>query len=387
MKKLKYIFFALIFVGLWSCEDDDANIDILPSETIATNAIINTPEETEFTVIETTENVTGNEDETATAFTWSAAKGSYGGLIVYTLQLDLKGNNFRNAAYLPLSEQKTSDIKQEVTFGDLNLTVNQVNTNRVTDGAANPIDFSIPNDYEVRVISASNVSGNLKYSESITVSIKAYEEIIVIEPELFVVGSVQGYYGAANWTPTEAIQMRYIGDGTTKVFEAYVKASSSDILKFISNQADWANVVGNYGDDGTNSGILINSGESKNISFESNGLYYIQVDIDNLTYKTVKMQWGIIGNATAGGWSDETPMTYDIASNTWKITANLDAGELKFRSKNTGAEIYANDWAFNCGPDLFAYDIPNSPNFQMGAGSATITITIDLDGAVTTTGV
>jgi hypothetical protein len=387
MKKLKYIFFALLFVGLWSCDDDDASIDVLPSEMIETNAIMNTPAETSFTVIETTDDVTGNEDDTATTFTWSAADGTYGGLIIYSLQLDLKGNNFRNAAFLPVSTLETSEEELAITFGDLNLSVNQVNTNRVTDGSADPIDFSKSNDYEVRVISTSNVSGNLAYSEAITISVMAYEEIIVIEPELFIVGSVQGYYGASNWSPEQGLAMRYIGDGTTKVFEAYVKASSSDILKFISNQAPWDNVVGNYGDDGTNTNILINSPESGNISFASNGLYYIQVDIDNLTYKKVKMQWGIIGNSTAGGWSNETPMTYDLASNSWKINANLDAGELKFRSQNTGAEIYANDWAFNFGPDLVAWDMPGTPNFQMEAGAATLSFVIDLVGNVTASGV
>ena len=162
-------------------------------------------------------------------------------------------------------------------------------------------------------------------------------------------------------------------------------------LKFISNQADWDNVVGNYGDDGTQSGILINSGESGNIEFAENGLYYIQVDIDNLTYKKVKMQWGIIGNATAGGWSDETPMTYDLASNTWEIDVTLDAGELKFRSKNTGVEIYSDmdnkEWKFNCGTELEAWNTEGTPNFQMAGGAVSLTISINIDGVVTATGV
>lgn len=388
MKKIKYLLLSMLLLGISSCTDDDASIDVFPAEKVEMNATINTPDQTEFVVIETIDNVTGNEKEVAATFTWEAAKGSYNGSILYTLQIDLKGNNFRNAAYLPLGESNgTTEVKKEVSYGDLNQAINKVNGDRVTDGSANPIDFTIANDYEVRVLSKSNVSGEKAFSEEITISVTAYEKIIVIEPKLFIVGSVQGYYGASNWSPAEGLQMRYIGDGTTKVFEAYVKASSSDILKFISNQAEWDKVVGNYGDDGSNSGILINSGDSGNIAFASNGLYYIQVDIDNLTYKTVKMQWGIIGNSTPGGWSDETAMTYDLASNTWEIDTTLDAGELKFRSKNTGAEIYGNDWAFNCGPDKVAWDMPGTPNFQMAAGAASITITIGIDGIVTATGV
>lgn len=387
MKKFKYIILALIFVGIWACDDDDASIDVLPSESIDTNAILNTPDETDFVVTETTDDFKGNEDDIATAFSWSNAEGSYNGAILYSLQLDLEGNNFRNAASLPLDGVATTELVKEVTFGDLNLAVNKVNTARIIDGAADPIDFSVANAYEVRLISSSNVSGNQSFSEKVTVSVMAYEKIIVVEPELFIVGSVQGYYGVSSWSPVEGLQMRYIGDGVTKVFEAYVKASSSDILKFISNQAEWDNVVGNYGDDGAQSGVLINSPESGNLEFADNGFYYIQVDIDNLTYKKVKMQWGIIGNATAGGWSDETAMTYDLASNAWEIDVALDAGELKFRSQNTGAEIYSNDWAFNCGPDLEAWDNPGTPNFQMAAGEASLSIIINIDGMVTATGV
>jgi len=188
MKKCKYIILALLFIGIWSCDDDDASLDVLPSESIEINAMLNSPDETEFIVTETTEDVTGNEDETATTFSWSKAEGSYNGSIVYALQLDLEGNNFRNAASLPLDGSTTNELLKEVTFGNLNQVVNKVNTARIIDGAANPIDFSIANEYEVRLISSSNISGNQSFSEKITISITAYEKIIVVEPEYSLLG-------------------------------------------------------------------------------------------------------------------------------------------------------------------------------------------------------
>jgi len=392
MKKFKYIILALLFVGIWSCDDDDASIDVLPSESIDTNATLNTPDETDFVVTETTDNVTGNEDDIATTFSWSTAEGSYNGTILYSLQLDLEGNNFRNAASLPLDESATTELVKEVTFGDLNLAVNKVNTARKIDGAEDPIDFSISNNYEVRLISSSDISGNQAFSEKVTISVLAYEEIIVIEPELFIVGSVQAYYGASNWTPSEALAMRYIGDGTTKVFEAYLKATDGDEFKFISNQGvDWPDVIGNFGViDGAQDGNLEDSAGSGSLEIYEAGQYYVQVDIDNLTYKLVKMQWGIIGSAT-GGWSDEIPMAYDFATNAWGIDVTLDAGELKFRSQNTGNEIYSDgdkpEWQFNSGTELEAWNTEGTPNFQMAAGAASITMTVGVDGTVTATGV
>lgn len=388
MKKIKFILLLLLSISIWSCNDDDADIDIFPSEIIENVSVLNTLEVIDFEITETTETVVGNEDEIATTFSWSKVNGTYNGTILYYLQMDIKGNNFRNSVNVPLGGDGTTELSKEITNDDLNLAVNQINTELATSGAALTVDFSTTTEFEVRVLSVADVSEDKSFSEPITINVKAYEKIVVIEPELFIVGSVQSYYGVSSWNPEQGLEMRYIGDGTTKVFEAYIKATAGDIFKFISNQAAWDDIVGNYGViGGVQDGNLMNGSDSGNIEISEEGQYYIQVDIDNLTYQLVKMQWGIIGNATSGAWDDETPMEYDFLSNTWSITTTLTDGELKFRSKNTGAEIYENDWAFNCGPDNEAWDNPGTPNFQMVAGEASLSIIIDLVGIIEVTGV
>ena len=388
MKKIKFILLLLFSISIWSCNDDDADIDIFPSETIENVSVLNTLEVIDFEITETTETVVGNEDEIATTFSWSKVNGTYNGTILYYLQMDIKGNNFRNSVNVPLGGDGTTELSKEITNDDLNLAVNQINTELATSGAALTVDFSTTTEFEARVLSVADVSEDKSFSEPITINVKAYEKIVVIEPELFIVGSVQSYYGVSSWNPEQGLEMRYIGDGTTKVFEAYIKATAGDIFKFISNQAAWDDIVGNYGViGGVQDGNLMNGSDSGNIEISEEGQYYIQVDIDNLTYQLVKMQWGIIGNATSGAWDDETPMEYDFLSNTWSITTTLTDGELKFRSKNTGAEIYENDWAFNCGPDNEAWDNPGTPNFQMAAGEASLSIIIDLVGIIEVTGV
>ena len=388
MKKLKYILILLLSISFWSCEDDDADITILPSETVEGIAILNTPAVVDFEITETTDAVEGNENDFATTFSWNTVTGNYNGTILYLLEMDVKGNNFKNGVYVPLSSEGTTELSKEISNNDLNLAVNKINDQLVTSGSALAVNFSTATEFDLRVVSVADVSKNKIISEPITISVNAYEKIVVIEPELFIVGSVQSYYGTSNWSPETGLEMRYIGDGTTKVFEAYLKANTDDIFKFISNQAVWDDVVGNYGTiDGAQDGNLLNSGDSGNLEISEKGNYYVQVDIDNLTYKLVKMQWGIIGNATPGSWDSETPMTYDFNTNTWEITTTLTDGEVKFRSKNTGAEVYGDDWKFNAGPDLFAYDIANSANFPMAAGEATITFKIiDVKGSVEVSG-
>jgi hypothetical protein len=50
--------------------------------------------------------------------------------------------------------------------------------------------------------------------------------------------------------------------------------------------------------------------------------------------KWATTKWGIIGTATPNNWDADQPMTYDVASDTWKITLNLKAGEFKFRANS-----------------------------------------------------
>lgn len=386
MKFIKYIFLAVLTVGIWSCDDDDSNITVLPGETLSGSSTLNTPTVQEFTVTETTDSQTGNETEVATEFTWSAVTGNYNGAVLYNLQIDIEGNNFRNAVNLPSTSEATTELSKEVTMGELNVAVNQINTTLVQAGSALAVNFTQPTNFQVRVVSTST-AGDATYSEPIVIAIQAYEKIVIAEPKLYLVGSVQQYYGVSAWNPEQALEMRYIGDGTTKVFEGYIKANAGDIFKFISNQAIWDDVVGNYGTiGGAQDGNLENSGGSGNIEITEQGNYYVKVDTDNLTYSLVKMEWGIIGSATPEGWSNETPMTYNFNDNQWEITLDLTAGEAKFRSASLGQAIFGEDWKFNVGTNLTAWD-EGDGNFSVGAGNATITLSFDVTGMATVNGI
>ncbi|WP_459210966.1 SusF/SusE family outer membrane protein [Aquimarina rhabdastrellae] len=387
MRKVKYILVALLAVGLWSCSDDDADLNILGGETLNSAATLNTPDVTSFEVIETVDgSVDGNEDTEAAQFSWSQVEGSYNGAILNTLQIDIAGNNFNTATSLPLNSEGTVELTQSVTFGQLNEAINLINDQLTTAGSPLSVDFANGSEFEVRVMSASQSSGDQAFSTPITITVKGIEQIIVAEPKLFIVGSIQGYYGVNNWTPTEAIELRYIGDGTTRVFEGYIKASASDEFKLVSNQAAWDDLVGNYGTiGGVQDGNLENSGASGNITVSEDGNYYLQVDIDNLTYRLIKMEWGVIGDATPDGWTSETAMTYNFDENKWEVTITLVAGPFKFRSVQLSQEIFGEDWKFNVGTGLTAWDTGDG-NFEIASDIDGVTVSFDVAGNATVTG-
>lgn len=141
---------------------------------------------------------------------------------------------------------------------------------------------------------------------------------------------------------------------------ATIPLTASEI-KFRANDA-WDI---NYGDTGNN-GSLEAGGD--NIPVAKAGTYSVMLDLSKpLTYKYSLTQWGIIGNATAGGWDNDTNMTPN-ADNTWTITTTLSAGELKFRANDS--------WDVNYGGSAGKIAAGGANIAITSAG--TYTITLDL---------
>ena len=108
----------------------------------------------------------------------------------------------------------------------------------------------------------------------------------------------------------------------------------------LTSQKDW---------DGTNYGYasdteLSTDGGAGNLSVTETGFYRIEANLSTLTYKFSKTEWGIIGDATQGGWDNSTPMTLNAETGEWSITTELAAGNYKFRANNK--------WDINLGGDL-----------------------------------
>ena len=120
-----------------------------------------------------------------------------------------------------------------------------------------------------------------------------------------------------------------------------------------------------YGDGGD--GTL--SADGGNLVVSEAGMYKIDVDLSGSpVYSMEKTVWGLIGDATEGGWDNSTPMTYDPETALWTVTTTLGTGEFKFR---------ANDgWDINLGGDInnLSFGADNIPVTEEG----TYEISLDL---------
>ena len=117
------------------------------------------------------------------------------------------------------------------------------------------------------------------------------------------------------------------------IYEGYIYFAEAGEFKFADGGWDV-----NWGDsDGD--GVLEPGGD--NIFVADPGFYRVVVNLNDLSYSLELTSWGLIGDATPGGWDNDTDMTYNPESGAWEITVELAAGEAKFRAND--------DWAINYG--------------------------------------
>jgi len=146
-------------------------------------------------------------------------------------------------------------------------------------------------------------------------------------------------------------------------YDGYVYFGAAGTEFKFTTEPSWSGT--NYGDGG--GGTLSTAGG--NLKVSEAGMYRLNVDLSGSpVYTMVKTEWGLIGDATAGGWDTSTPMTYDPATGLWSVTTTLEAKQYKFRANN--------GWDINLGGAMnnLGYGGDNIPVTVAG----TYLITLDL---------
>lgn len=174
---------------------------------------------------------------------------------------------------------------------------------------------------------------SIKYGQNEKTQAIIFEES---NPEMFIVGGAVG----AGWEPTLAAPMSlYDADSKTK-FETFEYITvAGDGFKFLPTNLGWTDAYGK----GTAVGTLMQGDEAGNLTVAQDAFYRVRMDAEGMTYEVLKLSMGVIGDATPGGWDNDTDMTFagGKGTYTWKVTVNLVPGKFKFRANN--------DWAINFG--------------------------------------
>jgi len=254
-------------------------------------------------------------DKLLTTFSWSAADFGFQAAVDYAVELDVAGNDFADPATLGI----VSGLQLET------VTVGQMNNLLISKG----LPDNVPAQLELRVVATVNPDVPPVVSEVVPLSITPYKTVVVY-PKLQVPGSYQGWDPANESTVIHSRK----SDG---LFEGYIYFPNDGAEFKYTDGPSWDVNWGDTGADGT----LDRDGD--NIVAGDLGMYKLNVDLNALTHTFLKTDWGLIGSATPGGWDSDQDMTYLPESGVWRITLDLQAGEVKFRAND--------DWAINFGDD------------------------------------
>jgi len=284
-------------------------------------------------------------------FNWTAADYGFPSATNYAVQIDFKGKNFATPVDLVITTANTASI-----------TVGVLNQKLLAMGAKT----NVPSEIEIRVLAKVSDYIDTLPSNAPVMKILPYK-VVIIYPSLFMPGNYQAASGyTADWSPKDAQQVYSVKSNNK--YEGYVNMVGSGIKFKFTDEPNWDL---NWGDDGANGSLEKNGAD---IAIPAAGYYRMKADITALTYSVLKTDWGLIGDATPGGWDADTNMTYDTASKTWKVTLALKVGKIKFRA-NDAWDLNYGDNDFDGSLEEGGKDIPIDV-----AGNYTVTLNLEVAG-------
>jgi hypothetical protein len=250
--------------------------------------------------------------------------------VTYTVQVDNSGENFDT----PFDLVTTSNTYVTVSSDALNSAALASGLTPFSQGGL-----------EIRVRATVGTTGSEeKFSDVITYLVTPYSTDL---PKLYVVGnflSASGYGG--DWSPASAVPLAASAFGATD-YEGYVYFNVANFeYKFLPTNTSFND---DYGDDGSFSGTLVQTGESNAVGTGA-GYYRVKADTGTLTYNVAPTAWSVTGSATALSWPagpDGTPgqdydMTYNQTTKKWSVVLPLSGGnKIKFRANDA--------WSLNYG--------------------------------------
>ncbi|AWM13122.1 hypothetical protein DI487_04035 [Flavobacterium sediminis] len=331
MKNIVKSLFVLLSVFAISCSTDD--VQDRPVIQGVDAPVLTAPEDgNTYTLLPE------NMDALAERFVWTAANYNGNVAINYSVEMDLTGGDFSNAQVLGGT---SSDLQAPVTVETLN--------NACTALGANPYEAS---SFDVRVVSSvgsNSTAYSPMVSNIVTIVITPYT---TESPKLYVIGNfLSGSGYGADWTPDASLPaLASSGYGLTD-FEGYVYMNvTSPEFKLLPTNSSFD---GDYGDDGTFTGALLQDGEV-NVQLSAGSYYKINANTTTMTYTTTATQWAVTGSATTLGWpagpdgtdGQDVDLTYNTATKKWEVITTLTGGqELKFRANNAWTLNYGDDGA------------------------------------------
>jgi hypothetical protein len=304
-----------------------------------------------------------NDSDTVVTLTWPVVNYGAGIAVTYTLEMDVPSDTAGATGWAKAQQfiAGANVLKYGFAGKDLNNIMQ-------TLGLFGPTTMVFRVLANVTQYNGSASTIPTSYSSVVTVTVTPYTT------NLWVPGAYQ------NWDPASAPTLNPV-PGLPGVFEGYVNIAGSGNQGFkYTNAPDWNHT--NYGDPSgeVGGGTLTTDGNAGGLSVANGGYYELSANLNNLSWTATATTWGIIGDATPGGWNTDTQMSYDATNQVWTVTASMkQAGSYKFRANDAWVVDFGIDNSGNlqyADNPLFTYN-PNLNNLTVPA-DGTYVITLDL---------
>ena len=227
-------------------------------------------------------------------------------------------------------------------------------------GASNDWKFATQNDWSGPNYGAGATAGTLSETGPNITSPAGYYKINVnaaVNPMTYT--AVKTVWGVIGDLTSWSSQLPLTYDPAVRVWKGGIHMPAGG-WKFRAND-DWGY---NYGAP-AGSNALVAGGDNISTTVEDD--YAITLDLSHPNEYTYSAnRWGIIGSATAGGWSSDQNMAWDNVNKVFKATIDLVVGEMKFRAND--------DWGINLGGSLGALTQDGANIAVTVAGNYTITL-------------
>ncbi len=195
---------------------------------------------------------------------------------------------------------------------------------------------------------------------------------IIDYPSLYIAGDYQG------WNIGAPSKISSVNDDD--IYEGYIYIPAGGTNEFkLYTQPDWASTSYGYDSEGK---IKVANFAGANFVAPSDGYYLFMVNLNDMTYQLIKTTWGMIGAATPNGWDGDTPLAYDVATQTWSVTAAMKAdGNIQVQSQRCMGPDFG-----NAGGKLGYANHPwkpyvEQPHFTVPSdGNHTITLDLHIPG-------
>jgi len=269
-------------------------------------------------------------------FKWSAADYRFKAAVTYTVEIDKAGDAFQN----PIEIGSTTGLSLKISVAQMNTYLSQLGAYPRT-----------PTEFQVRVTGAVDSQLATAVSAAKTFTATIYDPNAPDYPFMYV---AENY---PNWDWQNAPK---IGSPNSDGYYAgFANFKSTSNYRLV---------------DGTDLSLAYGQGMDTNgADFAMATTGYARVEastVDNSESMTLT-DWGVIGSATADGWSSDQNLVYDETNHVWQGKLNLTTGEIKFRA-NDGWDINLGD---NLGDGTLEY---SAANIQITAPGL-YTITLDLE--------